>query len=258
MFIPYKVDVAMERQPVANCVLIGLTILISLAMFKPLANWHEQRDAPSEELRQLLTDAGLTLPDPEPTIVDDFLLQPGHFRVSQLVGNLFIHAGWLHLLGNMLFLFVFGNAVNAKLGHATYLLVYLGSGAMESALCILVGPRVPCLGASGAIMGVVGAFLVLFPLNKVSIAWIIWIYYYGVVAFSAIWVIGAVLSFRRCGPDRWRRFRCRVYVACVRVPRRCRGHWSHVALQVRRIGSERKKPVAGIALDARGGTGRGT
>ena len=76
--------------------------------------------------------------------------------------------GVLHLLGNLLFLFTFGNAVNAKLGHLPFLALYFGSGAFAGLAWLLLGSRVPVLGASGAIMGITGAFLVLYPLNEIS------------------------------------------------------------------------------------------
>ena len=199
MFIPYKVDVPMQRWPVANWVLIGLTVLISLAMFGPLAEWENQRMGPMRylppEVQKAMRDAGVVSAEPEPSIVDAFMLQPRNFRVTQLVGNLFIHAGFMHLAGNMLFLFVFGNAVNAKLGHFKYVLVYLGVGVLESGIWVVAGPKAPCLGASGAIMGIIGAFLLLYPLNDVSVGYMFTFFYSGVYALSAMWVIAVYIAF---------------------------------------------------------------
>ena len=85
-----------------------------------------------------------------------------------------LHAGWLHLLGNMWFLWVFGNAMNYKLGQLGYLglyvLVALAGGMAHYAF---VGS--PVVGASGVVNGVMGAFLVFFPRNDVKVLWIIWI-----------------------------------------------------------------------------------
>jgi membrane associated rhomboid family serine protease len=84
---------------------------------------------------------------------------------------LFQHAGWIHLIGNMLFLFVFGNAVNAKLGHARFLVSYLGIGVLANVVWLVVGSETGCLGASAAIMGSCGMFFVLYPRNGVSVFW---------------------------------------------------------------------------------------
>ncbi|MGE0641324.1 MAG: rhomboid family intramembrane serine protease [Thermoanaerobaculia bacterium] len=83
----------------------------------------------------------------------------------RLVAALFLHGGWLHLLGNMAFLGVFGDDVEGRLGGRRFLFLYLGSGLVASAAQIAVTPAssVPLIGASGAIAGVLGSFLVLFP-----------------------------------------------------------------------------------------------
>jgi membrane associated rhomboid family serine protease len=82
---------------------------------------------------------------------------------------MFLHGGWLHLLGNMLFLFVFGNNVEDRLGRLKYLLFYLVSGyaATYGFSIFTPGSTSPLVGASGAIAGVLGAYLVLFPRAKV-------------------------------------------------------------------------------------------
>src|SRR5207244_5921028 len=82
----------------------------------------------------------------------------------------FVHAGWLHLIGNMLYLWVFGDNVEDALGHAKYLLFYLIAAAGAVALQVAVGTNevVPMVGASGAIAGVLGAYLVLYPSARVG------------------------------------------------------------------------------------------
>ncbi len=91
-------------------------------------------------------------------------------RLPRLVAALFLHGGWLHLAGNMAFLAVFGDDVEGKLRLRRYLLLYAGSGLVASAAQIAASPRstLPLLGASGAIAGVLGAFLVLFPRARLS------------------------------------------------------------------------------------------
>jgi membrane associated rhomboid family serine protease len=82
---------------------------------------------------------------------------------------MFLHGGWLHIGGNMLFLWVFGNNVEDKLGHVWYFLFYLAGGLAASAAQIAVGPDsvIPNVGASGAIAAVLGAYLVMFPRRRV-------------------------------------------------------------------------------------------
>jgi len=86
-----------------------------------------------------------------------------------VVVSMFLHGGWLHIGGNMLFLWVFGNNVEDKIGRFPYLAFYLFCGLVASAAQILTGPNsvIPTLGASGAIAGVLGAYLVMFPRRRV-------------------------------------------------------------------------------------------
>jgi membrane associated rhomboid family serine protease len=98
---------------------------------------------------------------------------PGEFRVWQLVTYQFVHADVWHLFGNMLFLFCFGNAVNAKLGHLTFLGLYLACGVFAGLAWMVLGRGGGLVGASGAIAGINGVFLVLYPLNEVAV-WDLW------------------------------------------------------------------------------------
>lgn len=88
-----------------------------------------------------------------------------------LLTSMFLHAGWLHLGGNMLYLWVFGNNVEDRLGRPAFIAFYLGSGILATLTQLLaVGPAdVPLLGASGAIAGVLGAYLLLFPKARVVV-----------------------------------------------------------------------------------------
>ncbi len=93
-----------------------------------------------------------------------------------LFSSLFLHGGPLHLLGNLLFLLVFGPAVEEALGGPRYVLYYLFWGIVASATHIFVDPRssIPTIGASGAIGGVLGSYFLLFPANKIEmIVWLI-------------------------------------------------------------------------------------
>lgn len=85
--------------------------------------------------------------------------------LSTLLTSMFIHGGWMHFLGNMLYLWVFGDNVEEWLGSVRFLLFYLVCGFLAALLQIVVNPgsQIPMIGASGAISGVLGAYLVLFP-----------------------------------------------------------------------------------------------
>ena len=103
------------------------------------------------------------------------LVHPAAFHYSvweaalTLITSLFLHGGFVHLFGNMIYLWVFGDAVEDAFGHAGYLLFFIGCGAIGSATHTLVFPHsvVPSIGASGSIAGVLGAFLVLRPRARI-------------------------------------------------------------------------------------------
>jgi hypothetical protein len=86
-----------------------------------------------------------------------------------LVTSMFLHGGWLHLLGNMLYLFIFGDNVEDRLGHGMYLIFYLlcGIGSAVTQVVSNTGSSAHLLGASGAIAGVLGAYLILYPRAKI-------------------------------------------------------------------------------------------
>jgi membrane associated rhomboid family serine protease len=111
-----------------------------------------------------------------------------------LLTSMFMHGGWLHIAGNMLFLWVFGDNVEHRVGPAVYLVFYLVAGVIASLAQVFVEPNsvIPSLGASGAISGVLGAYLVLFPRNRVTV-----FLFRFIVPVPAIVAIGmwAVLQF---------------------------------------------------------------
>ncbi len=83
---------------------------------------------------------------------------------------IFLHGGWMHVIGNMWFLFIFGDIVEDRLGHLGYLLFYLLCGVAASACHLMIGPEstVPTIGASGAIAGVMGAYFLFYPKAQVE------------------------------------------------------------------------------------------
>jgi membrane associated rhomboid family serine protease len=84
---------------------------------------------------------------------------------------MFMHAGWVHLLGNMLYLWIFGDNVEDRLGHGVFAVFYFlcGLGATFAQLAVSIGSSIPNLGASGAIAGVLGAYLLMFPRGRVNV-----------------------------------------------------------------------------------------
>src|SRR5437016_12455781 len=122
MLLPYNVDVPMERRPIVNWFLIAATCIISVAV------WAE----PAELAFSLV------------------LWRDDDFRPWQPFTCVFVHADWLHLFGNMLFLFVFGNAVNARFGHGWFFALYTVTGVLSSLAWLALGDGGLLLGASGA------------------------------------------------------------------------------------------------------------
>ncbi|GBD36038.1 hypothetical protein HRbin36_01155 [bacterium HR36] len=186
IFLPYQVDVPMERIPWANWVLIAITTVCSLA------------------------GMGSAMEFGEVGWIWSWCLDRGEgFHVYQLVTHLFVHDGFLHLAVNMLFLFVFGNAINAKLGHAYYLAAYLLMGAISGWAWMVFPPRPDrelLLGASGAICGVTGMFFVLYPFNEVAIFYA-WFFFragdMGITYWSSIWLIGLYILLDLVGVFLW-------------------------------------------------------
>ena len=119
---------------------------------------------------------GVDLTEPQPIEVEGQQVavpqEPGPSPIwLTLFTSIFMHGGWLHLGGNMLFLWIFGDNVEHRIGHVLYLVFYLAVGVVASVAQILTNTDsiIPTLGASGAISGVLGAYLVMFPTNRVTV-----------------------------------------------------------------------------------------
>lgn len=97
--------------------------------------------------------------------------RPAHPSLANLLSAMFLHAGWLHLAGNMLFLYIFGDNVEHRMGPWRYLLGYLGAGVAATLFFALFVPesQVPLIGASGAISGILGFYFIWFPRNQVKV-----------------------------------------------------------------------------------------
>ncbi len=108
--------------------------------------------------------------------------------------SLFIHAGWLHIIGNMVYLWVFGPNIEDLLGRGKFLIFYLLCGAAAALAQCAVSPdsRIPQIGASGAIFGILGAYLIKFPTSRIRIvAWFILLFSFELPAWLLlIWFLG--------------------------------------------------------------------
>jgi membrane associated rhomboid family serine protease len=98
-----------------------------------------------------------------------YALIPDQLRLTTFVTSMFLHGGWLHLIGNMWFLWVFGSHIEDAMGSARFVVFYLISGIASAAVqfATSLGSPIPTIGASGAIAGVMGAFLILYPRVRV-------------------------------------------------------------------------------------------
>jgi membrane associated rhomboid family serine protease len=120
--------------------------------------------------------------------------------VLSIVTSMFLHGGWMHLLGNMLYLWIFGDNVEDRVGHARYVLFYLLCGAVAALAQGFAdtSSTVPMIGASGAISGVLGAYIVLYPRAKVVVLLPLLIVFYTlrVPAWLVLgmWFVGQLLS----------------------------------------------------------------
>ena len=94
---------------------------------------------------------------------------PDQVRLSSILTSMFLHGGWLHVLGNMWFLWIFGDNIEDLLGHAKFLVFYLLCGIVAALGQVIANPNstVPMVGASGAIAGVMGAYLIKFPRARI-------------------------------------------------------------------------------------------
>jgi len=114
----------------------------------------------------------------------------GHAAIT-LVTSMFMHAGWMHIIGNMIFLWAFGPAMEDVMGHLGFLVFYLGGGVVAMCAQVLGDPssRVPCLGASGAIAAVMGAFIITFPRDRIrTLLW--FLIFFRVTYIPALFLIG--------------------------------------------------------------------
>jgi len=158
MLIPYKMETTFSRVPYSNAAII---IFTSLAFFLSL----ELAIAPDNPGAFVLRD----------------------WTIEGLVGSLFLHGSISHLVGNMLFLWIFGNAICGAVGNISYPIIYLCLGVFAGVVHLSADAH-PAIGASGAINGIVGMTLVLFPRNRLH-CWYMWMFRFGTFSLKTFWMI---------------------------------------------------------------------
>jgi membrane associated rhomboid family serine protease len=154
--IPLRDNIPSRGIPFINYVLIGANVLgfiFELSLGRNLQPFLYVFGMVPERIITIVTEY--------PSLI--------HWAVIPFVTSIFLHGGWLHLLGNMLFLYIFGDNVEGALGHIRYLIFYLACGLAASLTHLALNPSspIPTVGASGAIAGVLGAYFLLFPAARV-------------------------------------------------------------------------------------------
>jgi membrane associated rhomboid family serine protease len=175
LLLPWEVDVPEERRPWMNWAVIGLCVGFFALEIYVFVNYATEAD-----LKEGIGPVDWMAP---------YALKGWTLR--GMLGHMWLHGGYLHLLGNMYFLWIFGNAVCAKVGNLLYLPIYLAAG-LAAAIAHVSYQGGAAIGASGAINGIVGMFLVFFPQNEMT-CYFVWISaFYPIVReieLSSVWMI---------------------------------------------------------------------
>ncbi|HEX7795918.1 MAG TPA: rhomboid family intramembrane serine protease [Vicinamibacterales bacterium] len=150
-------------------------LTISIIVVNALA-WFYELGLPREEL---------------PVFLRQFGVVPAYFSPPTLITSMFLHGSWSHVLGNMWYLWIFGDNVEDRMGHFRFLIFYLLCGIIAALGQIFIDPTstLPTIGASGAIAGVMGAYFVLYPQSRV-LTLIPLIIFWEIVELPAIFLLG--------------------------------------------------------------------
>lgn len=165
MIIPYRVDVPYDRRPFINWLFCIILIAVFVWQVRS-ANQYVKDQLPQQPTYQNPESAKQTIQQ----FLDNHPWKPymlDGWQIKGIFGHVWLHGGIIHLMGNLLILWVFGNAICSKIGNITYLVTYITLG-LAAAVSHLLFSTSPALGASGAINGIVGMFLVFFPENAIS------------------------------------------------------------------------------------------
>jgi membrane associated rhomboid family serine protease len=134
----------------------------------------------------------LALPrDVLPVFLQVYGVVPGDFHVATLLTSMFLHGSWMHIIGNMWYLWIFGDNVEDRLGHGRFIAFYLLCGVVAALgqVALSSGSLLPTIGASGAIAGVMGAYFVLYPRSRV-LTLVPIIIFFEVIELPAIYLLG--------------------------------------------------------------------
>ncbi|MHB1329516.1 MAG: rhomboid family intramembrane serine protease [Gemmatimonadales bacterium] len=186
---PYKDENPTLRTPIITFVLIGLN-LVSWFLLQGLGS----EPALSGSVCELGLIPGEVLgriPPGVPIGTGQWSCETDGVGWITVLSSMFLHGGWFHLLGNVWFLWVFGNNVEDSMGRARFLVFYLATGVAAAAAQIAVNPSsaIPMVGASGAISGVMGAYIVLYPRVRVHMLIFLGIFITR-VAVPAVFMLG--------------------------------------------------------------------
>lgn len=175
MFIPLKSETSTRHFPIACLILIGLNIYIFIQEF----SWDPK----------LLMAYGTT-PYEIWHNVDTPPLIPHHVYLTFLT-SLFLHGGILHLLSNMLYLWIFGIGIEDRMGHVRFIFFYLICGIASTFVHIIFNhdSTVPTIGASGAVSGVLGSYLIIFPKARIKTFVLVRILRIPSFVFVSIWIV---------------------------------------------------------------------
>jgi membrane associated rhomboid family serine protease len=177
--------------PIVNLVIIAINVAVFLyQLVSPdFTNGYSCVPVEITTGRDLIGQFQLALPDGTAAVIDE-ARGPSPIWIT-LFTSMFMHGGWTHLGGNMLFLFIFGDNVEKAFGHVRYLAFYLVCGLVASLAQVYSSPEsiLPSLGASGAIAGVLAGYLVLFPTNRVRVLLGFFITTVPAVAMIGLWAL---------------------------------------------------------------------
>jgi membrane associated rhomboid family serine protease len=146
-------------------------VTVALIVLNAVVFWHELSLPTPDRAQAFFADFALT-----PAILTQ-APSPASYRT--IFTSMFLHGGWMHIIGNMLYLWIFGKNVEDSVGHCKFLLFYLLCGVAAATAQVGISPdsTTPMIGASGAISGVLGAYLLLFPRARVLVLFPIWIFW---------------------------------------------------------------------------------
>jgi membrane associated rhomboid family serine protease len=174
MLLPIRTNIWPRRTPYANYALIAANIVIFLLSYGGLVRYEFN---------------GQTIISPIRRWAFYWMLIPADWHYWQFLTYAFLHGSYLHIIGNMFFLYLFGNNINDKFGHFWYVVFYLFGAVLSGVGHTLLNldSLSPTLGASGAVAAVTGAYLVLFPQTLITVVY--WFFFIGTVEVPALWFI---------------------------------------------------------------------